>query len=59
MNNHIRHYALWNTALEYNFDVGISREEVSVWMGLCGIGAVIGLIFRMQFKWKCLSKYFE
>ena len=30
-----------NTASEFNFDAGISRENVSVWIGLCGTGDVI------------------
>lgn len=46
VNNHnVRHYAPRNAAPEFNFDVGVSREKVSVWMGLCGSGDVIGPIF--------------
>ena len=52
MNNHnVRHYALRNTAPKFNFDVGISREKVSVWIGLCGSRAVIGQIcFKSNFS---------
>ena len=39
-----RHYALRNTGPEFNFDVRISREKVSVLIGLRGSGAVIGPI---------------
>ena len=44
LNNHkvtVRHYVPRNTVPEFNFDVVISREKVSVWMGLCGSGVVI------------------
>ena len=42
MNNHnVRHYAPRNKAAEFNFHVGISIEKVSVWISLCGSGAVI------------------
>ena len=45
MNNHnVRHYAPRDTAPEFNFHVGISREKISVRIGLCGSGAVIGPI---------------
>ena len=45
MNNHNdRHYAPRITAPELNFDVEISRGRVSVWIGLCESGAVIGPI---------------
>ena len=46
VNNHnIRHYAPKNQPPSFNFEVGISREKVSVWMGLCGNGSIIGPYF--------------
>ena len=44
VNNHNvkRHYVLRNLGSEFNFVVGISREKVSVWIGLYGSGSVIG-----------------
>ncbi|KAF2360355.1 Protein of unknown function DUF4817 [Trinorchestia longiramus] len=46
VNNHnVRTYASENQTPNFNFDVGIIREKVSVWMGLCGNGHVIGPYF--------------
>jgi hypothetical protein len=46
VNNHnIRHYAPKNQPPSFNFEVGISREKVSVWMRLCGNGSIIGPYF--------------
>ena len=43
LNSHnVRHYVLGNTSAEFNFDVEISREKVTVWMVLCGSGDLIG-----------------
>ena len=43
VNNHnIRQYAPKNQPPSFNFEVGISREKVSVWTGLCGNGSIIG-----------------
>ena len=49
LNNHNdRHYAPRITAPELNFDVEISRGRVSVWIGLCESGAVIGPIYASK-----------
>ncbi|KAF2362007.1 Protein of unknown function DUF4817 [Trinorchestia longiramus] len=46
VNNHnVCTYAPKNQPPNFNFDVRISRENVSVWMGLCGNGHGIGLYF--------------
>ncbi|KAF2345622.1 Protein of unknown function DUF4817 [Trinorchestia longiramus] len=46
VNNHnVPTYAPKNQPPNFYFDVGISREKVSVWMGLCGNGHVIGPYF--------------
>ncbi|KAF2346850.1 Protein of unknown function DUF4817 [Trinorchestia longiramus] len=46
VNNHnVRTYAPKNQPHNFNFDVGISREKVSVRMELCGNGHVIGPYF--------------
>ena len=44
-NHNIRQYAPKNQPPSFNFEVGISREKVSVWMGLCGNGSIIGPYF--------------
>ncbi|KAF2368177.1 Protein of unknown function DUF4817 [Trinorchestia longiramus] len=46
VNNHnVRTHAPKNQPPNFNFNVGISREKVSVWIGLCGNGHVIGPYF--------------
>ncbi|KAF2352603.1 Protein of unknown function DUF4817 [Trinorchestia longiramus] len=46
VNNHIVcTYVSKNQPPNFNFDVGISREKVSVWMGFCCNGHVIGPYF--------------
>lgn len=46
VNNHnVREYAPKNQPPNFNYNVQISREKVSVWMGLCGNGHVIGPLF--------------
>lgn len=46
VNNHnVRQYAPRNEPPEFNFDVSMCREKVSVWIGMCGNGALIGPIF--------------
>ncbi|KAF2346939.1 Protein of unknown function DUF4817 [Trinorchestia longiramus] len=46
VNNHnVRTYAPKNQPPNFSLDVGISREKVSVWVGLCGNGHVIGPYF--------------
>ena len=46
VNNHnIRHYAPHNNPPEFNFDVGISKQKVSLWIGICGNGSLVGPFF--------------
>ncbi|KAF2354480.1 hypothetical protein FHG87_014760 [Trinorchestia longiramus] len=53
VNDHIvRTYAPKNQPPNFNFDVGILREKVSVWMGFCGNGHVISPYFYNNNKWR-------
>lgn len=44
-NYNIRQYAPRNNPPNFNFDVRMCREKVSVWMGMCGNGRLVGPIF--------------
>jgi transposase len=44
-NQNVRQYAPRNMPPEFNFNVSLCREKVSLWMGMCGNGAIIGPIF--------------
>ena len=41
----VREYAAAGQPPEFNFDVNISRDKLTVWMGLCGNGQTIGPFF--------------
>lgn len=44
-NYNIRQYAPRNNPPNFNFDVTMCREKVSVWMGMCGNGRLVGPVF--------------
>ena len=41
----VREYAPIGQAPEFNFNVNMSRQKLTVWLGLCGNGQVIGPFF--------------
>ncbi len=41
----VREYAPVHQPPEFNFDLNISREKLTVWIGLCGNGRIIGPFF--------------
>lgn len=46
VNSHnVREYAPAGEPPEFNFDVNMSREKLTVWIGLCGNGQLIGPFF--------------
>ncbi|KAF2355758.1 Protein of unknown function DUF4817 [Trinorchestia longiramus] len=46
VNSHnVRRYAPKNNPPDFNYNVEISREKVSIWMGLCGNGCLLGSFF--------------
>ncbi|KAF2354742.1 Protein of unknown function DUF4817 [Trinorchestia longiramus] len=46
VNSHnVRRYAPKNNPPDFNYDVEISREKVSIWMGLCGNECLLGPFF--------------
>ena len=46
VNTHnVREYAVAGQPREFNYKVNISREKLTVWIGLCGSGQIIGPFF--------------
>ncbi len=41
----VRKYAPAHQPPEFNFDLNINREQLTVWIGLCGNGQIIGPFF--------------
>ena len=46
VNTHnVREYAVVRQSPEFNYEVNISRDKLTVWIGLCGNGQIIGQFF--------------
>ena len=54
--HNVREYAAAGQPPEFNYEVNISREKLSVWIGLCGSGQIFGPFLKEMLLGKFISK---